>query len=253
VGSGWLALATALAFASCVERASDRRITTVSSGGEVAIAVADDSAAPRPEAMVRVVNAIPGIAGVTVRTAGEQAFQTVEFQSVTPYAPVRDNWVEFSITRGGRGTDTTAFVNREMLADDGRYTMIVLSDGKGGIQSRVMRDDFSVDTARARVRVIHGAAGAGAIDVVWRGPARRSLFTGLVFGRDGEFEAVEPSRGAIEVRTTAGGHLIATTGTVSFERGASYSFVVTRDARGRPSVFGFHDIPVAASVVAAGS
>jgi hypothetical protein len=85
--------------------------------------------------------------------------------------------------------------------------------------------------------------GVGAIDVARRGEAN-PLFAGVTFGRDEGFEAMEPTHAALDVRAADGGQLLATSRAMTFERGGSYGFVVTRDPNGRISVVGFHDMPV---------
>jgi hypothetical protein len=240
-----LGFSVVIATLACRESPPEQPVTTVTSGGEVSTTLAGDSPFVDGVAMVRVVNAFPMTTGIRVATDRAQSFQSVEFKKVTAYIPVRENWVEFNITRGGQGTDSSAALSREMLADGKRYTLVVLRGvhglpGVSPIEARVLRDELDPKSDRAKVRFIHAAIDVGKVSMRLRG-AQSPIFADLDRASEAGFKTTAPLVGTLEVRTTEGGRLVAALPGTKLEAGNTYTFVLTRDAGGKVTLFSFED------------
>ena len=79
---------------------SDNPRVQSQSGGEATVSPSTDSAKANNEALVRVVNAIPGSGAIDVY-AGDQKFVKVDFKEATPYETLTENTPNFKVVRAG--------------------------------------------------------------------------------------------------------------------------------------------------------
>lgn len=236
------ALASGLIVAACAGRdaQTEDSVATATSEGAASTSISGDSADRRGVALVRVVNAVPTASQLSVRSDETRAFDGVAYKEVTPYKSIDGTWVAFEVTGSAGGAYTPLATNRELLSDGHRYTLVVLpAEDNGGFETRILRDELGTDPAKAQLRVIHAARGIDEIDVVKRGGDE--VFGDVNFANEAGFKAIDPWRGTLEIRNSAGGRVLTTVADANFEGGRSYTVVVTRKANGSHEAFWIED------------
>jgi hypothetical protein len=221
---------------------TDREVVTSTADGTVATSMSGDSADARGVALVRVVNAVPDMQRLVVRGDNMREMPAVDYQKVSPYTSIDQNWTRFEVSGDPGGAYAPVETNREMLTDGRRYTMFILREDDGaGLNTRVLRDDISSDSSKAHVRVVHAARGTEEINVVARGG--ETLFDGIDYGSDEGYEDLAPWSGTLEFRSEDGNRQLLSLPNIDFQAGTSYTIVVTRKGTGGISAFWFADTP----------
>jgi hypothetical protein len=233
--------ATALLIAACSrDSQTDRAVETDGPGMAASTSASGDSADKSGMAMVRVVNAAAASSELVVRTDETRAMAAVEYKQVTPYQMIDKNWVTFQVRGTPAGSYEQLETNRELLTDGHRYSLIVMRDDEGNAyRTRVVRDDIFSDTSTAHVRVIHAAVNAGEVNVL--AGAGNKLFDGVNFTSEAGFKDVQPWSGILEFRSEDGNRLLLASPKVDFQRGKSYTIVLTRGKNGKLETFWFED------------
>jgi len=234
-------LLSLFALAACGRDAqTDEEVTTKTATGEAATSISGDSADKRGQALVRVVNAVPNVTGLSVRSDEMHTLPAVDYKTVSSYQPIDRNWVKFQVSGAPNGAYAPIEVNRELLTDGFRYTMVVMREAEGsGFESRVLRDEMADDASKAHVRVIHAAKGAGEVDVVV--PGGETLFENVNYTSEAGYSSIAPWSGALEVRSDDGKRRLLTLPRIDFKGGSAYTIVVTRNAAGKLESFWFED------------
>jgi hypothetical protein len=229
-----LALAAALTATAC-SRSSDNRpvASETPSGGSTAPPAS--TAGEQAQALVRVVNAIPGAPSVSVTADERQFAANVPYAGVTPYQQVPASADDFTIRLGGESQGVTVAANSEGIRSGGHYTLVAFpgkDSDRAGLE--VFTDDIETpDAGKARVRVIHAAADAETLDVY--GTEKDAMFDGVDFRESTSYKTVDPTMTKLELRADGGKRVMARP-TVSIEAGRSYTIVVAGRAHGSPSL-----------------
>jgi hypothetical protein len=230
-----LALAGAVAFTACSSSTDNQPVASATPSGE-STAPPADAANDRDQALVRVVQAVPGEAmDVTVDKA--PLASDVAYASVTPYREVPASADDFALKTAGQA-DGEAIVaeNSEGIMSGKHYTLVAFP-GKGDDRAalQVITDDVSVPAdGRARVRVINAASDSGEIDVTAKGGSD-TLFDDVDFREATGYEDVDPTMAALDVRSKDGKKVVASP-TISLAAGRSYTVVLTGKAQGSPEL-----------------
>lgn len=121
---------------------------------------------PSNVSWVRVVHAAADAPAVDILANGNLTFEGLKFKNFTEYTPVPPGTYTFAINVSG--TSTTAYTSHPATLEGGRaYTFYALgkvTDGSLFIMGT--GDDVSMPgTGMARIRVVHGASMAPAVDV----------------------------------------------------------------------------------------
>ena len=226
--TGMLASGAVLLTAACNEN-RDTGAVTSKAGGETSSAPAAEAVEERDNALVRVVNAIPG-GSVNLWAGDSVAFQGVAYKKATEYREIPDNMFDFQI-KSAAGAEALAH-NRENLKDGGHYTIVALPD-QGGADKRNLRvldDDMKpVSPEKARVRFINGVPSDTDVDLIITG-REEPLFDGVNFKSEAGWNEFDPMAGTLEVRPDNGKNILAKLGNAKLEGGKSYTFVLS----GRP-------------------
>lgn len=237
-----LLLSAVLVTACGNDTQTDREVVTSMADGTVGTSMSGDSADERGVALVRIVNAVPDMQRVVVRGDNMLEMPSVEYQKVSPYTTIDQNWTRFEVSGDPGGAYAPIETNRELLTDGRRYTMLILREDDGaGLNTRVLRDDISSDSSRAHVRIVHAARGTDGINIVARGG--ETLFDGINYGSDGNYEDLAPWSGTLEFRSTDGNRQLLSLPNIDFQAGTSYTIVVTRQGAGALAAFWFADTP----------
>ncbi len=176
----------------------------------------DNNTGPEGQARVRVVHASPDAPAVDVLVDDAAALSNVGYLTASDYVEVADG--AHNVKVNAAGTSTTVIDADVDLADGTDYTVIA-SGLLEAIQPIVLEDDNSTPAAgTARVRAIHGAPSAPAVDVYVTAPgadleAASPALSNVAFGDVADY--LEGPAGDYQVRVTPAG-----TKTVVIDSGA---------------------------------
>jgi hypothetical protein len=182
----------------------------------------DDNTGPEGEARVRVVHASPDAPAVDVLVDGAPVLSGVPYLAASDYLEVAPGSRNLAVNAAG--TATTVIDADVSLVDGADYTVIaggLLAD----IEPIVLQDDNSAPAGGlARVRAVHGAASAPAVDIYVTAPgadlaALTPALTGVEFGDVADY--IEAPAGDYQVRVTPAGTktVVIDSGTLALESG----------------------------------
>lgn len=176
----------------------------------------DDNTGPESEARVRVVHASPDAPSVDVLLDDDEVLSDVPYLADSDYLAASAG--DHNLKVNAAGTATTVIDADVTLADGTDYTVIA-SGLVAEITPIVLVDDNSTPEAgNARVRAVHGAPSAPAVDIYVTAPgadieAVVPVLTGVAFGDVADY--LEVPAGDYQVRVTPAG-----TKTVAIDSGA---------------------------------
>ncbi|HEU4800075.1 MAG TPA: DUF4397 domain-containing protein [Gemmatimonadales bacterium] len=230
--SGFAAGSALLFAVACNESRDTGSVTTQSSQG-TSVAPDAESVEGRDNALVRVVNAIPG-SPASIYADDSVAFESVAYKAVSEWEEMPDDFFGFKVVQVGQsiGTDTLA-ENREKLSNGGHYTIVALPEDRANPSQgdeygdlRVLDDELKPMTeGKARVRFINAVAGLETdIDVIRSGD-NEALVEGVNYGNEAGWNDEDPWTGALEVRLDGNETALATIPAVEFQAGRSYTFI----------------------------
>lgn len=243
------ALLVAAGSAACARgESSTAAVTTTSPGGQ---STAPSSAAleGRDEAMVRVVHAVPAGAPLDIYAGDLAVFEGLAYKAVMPYRVVDGKRYVFAARPAGMPNAKPLSSNTEGLDDGEYYTVFALPGLNHGVHLRVVDDLLTAPAeGRAKVRVVHGSADAGEVDLVVPG-GEAALFDGVDFQSITGYEEMPPMNGQIEIRGEGQAGVLATVANARFEAGRFYTIVVVGNARSTPKIEAFviEDAPTPAT------
>ena len=176
----------------------------------------DDNTGPEAEARVRVVHASPDAPNVDVLLDDAEVLSDVPYLAASDYLAASAG--DHNLKVNAAGTATTVIDADVTLADGTDYT-VVASGLVAEITPIVLVDENSTPEAgNARVRAVHGAPSAPAVDVYVTAPgadieAVVPVLAGVAFGDVADY--LEVPAGDYQVRVTPAG-----TKTVAIDSGA---------------------------------
>jgi len=226
--------------AAC-DRAETRSTSPVTTTSPAGTSTAPSSAATdrRDEALVRVVNAIPAGAPVDIYAGDLTVFDNLTYKSVTAYRALDGKRYTFAVRPAGMANAKPLSSNTEGL-DDGKYYTVFALPGEGSAAHlRVVQDLMAPPAAgKARLRVIHGGAEAGELDIYATGtPA--ALFDGVDFQSVTGYQDIDPVNGEIEVRAEGQAAPLVKAPVVHIEAGKFYTLVIVGRVRSTPKLEAF--------------
>ncbi len=235
-----LALAGAVAAGAC-SRSSDQHPVASDTPSGASQAPPAVQANERDQALVRVVNAVPGTPAVDV-TADQAAVATdVPYASVTPYKPVSASADDFVVKLAGQQSGAVLAENSEAIASGKHYTLFAFpgkADENGKAEEKVdlqvVTDDIvTPEVGKARVRVVHAAADVDTVNVYAKG-GTDTLFDGVDFRETTGYKDVDPTITTLELKSAAG--KVVASPAVAIQAGKSYTIVVAGRAHGAPAL-----------------
>jgi hypothetical protein len=166
----------------------------------------DDNTGPEDEARVRVVHASPDSPDVDVLLDDAEVLTDVPYLTASAYldAPAGER----NLKVNAAGTTTTVIDADVSLADGTDYTVIA-SGLAAAIEPIVLEDDNAAPAAgNVKVRAIHGAPSAPAVDIYVTAPgadltAETPALGGVEFGDVADY--IEAPAGDYQVRVTLAG------------------------------------------------
>jgi hypothetical protein len=166
----------------------------------------DDNTGPEGEARVRVVHASPDAPDVDVLVDDAEVLSDVPYLAASGYLAVPPGGRNLKVNAAG--TETTV-IDADVTLTDGTDYTVIASGPVAAIAPIVLQDDNSAPGAgNARVRAIHGAPSAPAVDIYVTAPgadlaAETPALTGVEFGDVADY--IEAPAGDYQVRVTPAG------------------------------------------------
>lgn len=182
-------------------------------------ACSDDDETTGPaegEARVRVVHASPDAPPVDVLVDGAEVLADVPYLTASGYLEVSAGGRNLAVNAAGTAT---AVIDADVTLADGADYTVIASGLVAAIQPIVLADDNTAPAAgNVRVRAIHGAPSAPAVDIYVTAPgadlaAATPALTNVAFGDVADY--IEAPAGDYQVRITPAG-----TKTVVIDSGA---------------------------------
>jgi hypothetical protein len=218
-------------------RDDDATIETTS-GGETNMSASADSAVARGTAMLRFVNATEEMRFASLQLDGTMLFDSVKAASVTDYREVDKRIAQLTArAAGGRDTASLATDNK-VLVDGNRYSAFLMSENMTTRRLHLVEDEVIPDSGKARLRVIHAASGAPAIDVRALN-GTDNLFSNVSFAGNGGYRDIEPVSLSLQVREQGTSRVLLTIPAMSLKRGSATTVVITGSTK--LSYFTFSD------------
>jgi hypothetical protein len=195
----------------------------------------DDNTGPEGEARVRVVHASPDAPDVDVLVDDAEALADVPYLAASDYLGLPSG--ERNLKVNAAGTSTTVIDADVTLVDGTDYTVIA-SGLVASIAPIVLEDDNSAPAAgNAKVRAIHGAPGAPAVDIYITAPGadlagETPALSGVDFGDVSGY--IEAPAGDYQVRVTPAGSttVVIDSGTLTLASGQIRTAVAVDAAGG---------------------
>lgn len=231
-----LLLTTLVLIAACSSEPKQTQPVTSTSSSGTSTAPPAKEVAQRNNALVRVINTIPGSSAVDVFADDQKVFESVAFKNVTPYKELSNASHTFRVRSAGQDSAQPVAENTEGLAGGKHYTIVVMPDTNNKTALYVLNDNITApSTDKAQVRVIHASPDAGEIDVVDK-QANKPLFSGVNFERESRYTNVDPMRTTLEIKQEGQQQAIASLPNANFEKGKFYTIVVTGLVKGSPKL-----------------
>lgn len=176
----------------------------------------DDSSGPDGQARVRVVHASPDAPAVDVLVDGGVVLNGVPYLAASEYLDVDAGLRNVQVNAAGT---TTSVIDEDLDLTDGTDYTVIASGLVASIEPLVLTDDNTAPVAgNAKIRAIHGAPSAPAVDIYVTAPGEdlggaTPVLTGVEFAAVADY--VEVPAGDYQVRVTLAG-----TTTVVIDSGA---------------------------------
>ena len=224
-----------LAFACSQEPKQTQPVTSKTENGSTTAPPAKD-AEQRDNALVRVLNTVPGSSAFDIYADDKKVFDSVSFKTVTPYKEMSDHRHSFRLRAAGQNNAQPLTEEGETLSGGKHYTIVVMPDTNDKVTLKVLNDNLVPPPAdKAEVRVIQASPDAGEVDVVAK-QGNKNLFSGVNAGRDTNYTEVDPMTSTIELRPKGKDNALATMPNAKFEKGKFYTLVVAGHAKGTPKL-----------------
>jgi hypothetical protein len=185
-------------------------------------------------ALVRMVNAIPGGPAVDVFADDQETFSNVAYKEVTPYKEFayRDR-PTFWIRPAGQDTSQPLADDSKMIQSGKYYTAVALPDSNGQPTLKVVSDDLTPPRSdKVKVRLIHASPDAGEIDVYSRGK-NDALFGGVNFQSEAGYREVDPIKTTLEIRPEGKKEVLVKVSNATLEADRIYTIVLAGTANGK--------------------
>jgi hypothetical protein len=166
----------------------------------------DDNTGPDGESRVRVVHASPDAPDVDVLVDDAEVLGDVPYLAASDYLEVPPGPRNLKVNAAGTATTV---IDADVTLTDGTDYTVIAAGPVSGIAPIVLQDDNSDPAAgNVKVRAIHGAPGAPAVDIYITAPgadiqSETPALTGVEFGDVADY--IEAPAGEYQVRVTPAG------------------------------------------------
>ena len=224
-----------LAFlAGCSRIKPTSQDTETNAGGQTSVAPAGKAVAKQNKALVRFLNADPGVTRYDLWFEDSKTYTHVKYQRLTPYDELPATRGEFRLRASG-WDDTEPIATQTGHLDSGkRYTVVALRDAEGNMALNVIADNLApASEGKAKVRLINAASQFGEVDVI-RQNDKKLLFKGINVNTATGYEDVEASTTTLEVREKGENRPALRIPNINLEAGKMYTIVVAGGTANTP-------------------
>jgi hypothetical protein len=228
------ALAVLLIMTACTSESNQNQPVTTTTNTGTSNAPPASEVKQRGNALVRVINAVPGEPSVDVSADDAKVFTGIAHKTTTPYKEISAERHTFRIRPAGKDTAPPLAENSEGLSNGKHYTAVAWAD-TGGKPSLYIVDDDLVppSSGKAKVRVIQASPDTGEIDVYAK-EGNKKLVGGVNPLKTTSYSELDPISGTIEVRPSGKNNAVLTIPNAKFNAGDIYTIVVLGQAKGAP-------------------
>ncbi|PWT89494.1 MAG: hypothetical protein C5B55_11305 [Blastocatellia bacterium] len=231
-----LILGLSLLFGACSKEPKQTQTVTTKTDSGTSTAPPAKEVNQRNNALVRVINTVPGNPSIDIYADDQKVFDAVSFKTVTPYKEISEQRHTFRVKRAGQDSSQPLTENSESIGGGKHYTIVVMPDTNQKVQLRVVADNLTpTSTDKAEVRVINASPDAGDVDVVAK-QANKKLISDVGAGGETSYSNVDPMTGSLEVRPEGKNNAIAIVENTKLEKGKIYTIVVAGNMKGSPKL-----------------
>jgi uncharacterized protein DUF4397 len=197
----------------------------------------DDNTGPGGEARVRVVHASPDAPDVDVLVDGAEVLSDVPYLAASNYLDVAEGTRNIKVNAAGT---TTTVIDADVPLTNGTDYTVIASGFLASIEPIVLTDDNTAPAAgNARVRAIHGAPSAPAVDIYVTAPgadinAATPLLTNVVFGDVADYVEVPAGSYQVRVAPTGTKTVVIDSGTLTLQAGQVRTAIAVDATGGGP-------------------
>jgi hypothetical protein len=214
--------------------------TETNAGGQTSVAPAGKAVAKQNRALVRFLNADPGVTRYNLWFEDSKTYTNVKYQRLTPYDELPATLGEFRLRASG-WDDTAPLATQTGHLDSGkRYTVVALRDGQGNMALDIIADNLTPPSkGKAKVRLINAAPNFGQADVI-RQNDNKLLLRSVSIDKATDYEDVEAATTTLEVRRKGQHRPAVLISNINLEAGKMYTIVMTGGTAKTP----LHAIPI---------
>jgi len=230
-----ISAAAILGLAACNKTTTAPTRTTV--GTNTSTAPSGQTAKAGDKALVRFINATS--TPKDLYFGDDSAFSNIGPLDASPYQELPADRRQFKLYSAGKDTGNPLVSNSEGPTAGQHYTVIAMNGTNGKpILDPVMDNLTQPSSGKAKVRVIHAAAGAKKVDIC-RAGRKDAIIGGVAFKDVTSYKEVDPTVTEIDVRATGSRSGATTLRNLTLEPGKFYTLVV----------MGGRELPVTSKVI----
>src|SRR5688500_12141237 len=163
----FLLLMILLLAAACSSEPKQTQPVTTKTDSGTSTAPPAREAEKRDNALVRVINTVPGSVSFDIFADDQKVFESLAFKKITPYKELSDDRHSFRVRQAGRDTSQPVAEKSKDLMGGKHYTIVVMPDTNDKTAVDVVNDNITAPpTDKALVRFIHASPDAGEVDIV---------------------------------------------------------------------------------------
>jgi hypothetical protein len=221
---------------ACSKEAQQTQSVTTKTDSGTSTAPPAKEVDQRNNALVRVINTVPGNPALDLYADDQKIFGPISFKMVTPYKELGERQIAFRVRTMGQDRSQPLAERSETLSGGRHYTVLVMPDTNDRISLRVINDNLEPTSAdKAEIRVIHASPDAGDVDLVAK-QNNSKLFSSVGMGTNTSYSDVDPMNGNLEVRAEGQEKALATVPNSKLDKGRMYTIVVAGKLNGAPKL-----------------
>jgi hypothetical protein len=220
--------------AGCGSTKPTSQDTETNAGGQTSVAPAGKAVAKQHKALVRFLNADPGVSHYDLWFDNSKTYTHVKYQRLTPYDELPATRGEFRLRASG-WEDTEPIATQPGRLDSGkRYTVVALRDTEGNMALEVIADNLTPPSeGKAKVRLINAAPNFGDVDVISQND-KKLLFKGINVDTATGYEDVNASTTTLAVLKKGQNKPALLISNVNLEAGKIYTIVMAGGTANTP-------------------
>ncbi len=188
-----------------------------------------------PQAILRVVHAVPGAQAVDVFVDGNLVFSNIAFGQATNYAALTAGGHTVRVVPAGAGAQGQALIDTPVELAGGSYNTVAAVGRPNSIQALPLVNSSTLPvTNQALVRVVHASPDAPPVDVAVQGG--QVLFSNVGFPSASGYITVPAGTVNLEIRQAGTSNVVRSVPNVTLNGATVYSIFAIGLLNGQPSL-----------------